>query len=173
MPGLSSVCVYCGSRVGSEPRYRDTAARTGRLLAERGIRLVYGGGRVGLMGVMADAALAGGGRVTGVIPGYLQAREVGHEGLSELLVVEDMHQRKQKMFDISDAFLALPGGIGTLDEAFEMVTWRQLALHSKPVVFVDDGGYWRPLLAFIEHVIAHVVSEIFPQRREKLPIPGP
>lgn len=126
MTTLSRICVYCGSSPGASPAYREAAVRLGELLAERGIGLVYGGGRVGLMGVIADAALARGGEVIGVIPRFLNTREVGHTGLSELHVVETMHERKAKMAALSDAFVAMPGGIGTLEEMFEVWTWTQL-----------------------------------------------
>lgn len=122
-------------------------------MAERGVRLVYGGGRVGLMGIVADAVIAGGGEVVGIIPGHLYDAEVGHDGLTELHIVETMHQRKQMMFDLSDAFAVLPGGIGTLDEAFEIISWRQLRLHDKPVVLLDDDGYWAPFSALVRHIV--------------------
>jgi len=124
------------------------------MLAKAGIALVYGGGRVGLMGIMADAALASGGRVVGVIPRHLVEAEVGHGSVSELHIVPSMHERKQKMFELSDAFAILPGGLGTLDEMFEMLTWRQLRLHDKPVVIVDQNGYWAPLLDLIAAIEA-------------------
>lgn len=116
--------------------------------------MVYGGGRIGLMGLMADAALASGGRVTGVIPAHLHDREVGHAGLSELVVVDSMHERKRRMFEMSDAFAVLPGGLGTLDETIEILTWKQLSLHDKPIVIVDVAGYWAPLLDLIEHAVS-------------------
>lgn len=149
MPAITSLCVFCGSRPGGDPRYIESARTLGRLLAESGVRLVFGGGRAGMMGALADATLDAGGAVTGVIPGHLMQAEHGHTGVDELLVVETMHARKQKMFEISDAFAVLPGGIGTLDETFEIVTWKQLALHDKPVVIVDVGGYWRSFDALI------------------------
>jgi uncharacterized protein (TIGR00730 family) len=123
------------------------------LLAGAGIELIYGGGRVGLMGLVADAALGAGGRVTGIIPGFLHDRELGHTGVSELIVVESMHERKQRMFELADAFAILPGGLGTLDEAFECITWRQLGLHDRPIVLVDVGGYWQPLMRLIDQVV--------------------
>lgn len=125
----------------------------GRALGERRIRLIYGGGRIGLMGEAADAALAAGGRVIGVIPDHLQLRERGHRGVTELRVVGTMHERKNVMFELSDAFVILPGGYGTLDEAFEMLTWRQLALHDKPILFANIEGYWNPLKGLIDHFI--------------------
>lgn len=154
MARLRSLCVYCGSSNRVAARHQEAAARLGRLLAEAGVRLVYGGGRVGLMGVIADAAIAAGGEVIGIIPEHLNSVEVGHQQVSELIVVRSMHERKALMFEMSDAFTVLPGGIGTLDETFEIVTWRQLRLHDKPVVLVDDGGYWQPFLGLIDHIVA-------------------
>ncbi len=151
---ISSLCVFCGASDGVAEQYKEVAARFGRLCAEAGIRLVYGGGRVGLMGICADAALAAGGAVVGVIPRILHAREVAHMGVRELHLVHDMHERKQRMSDLCDGFVVLPGGLGTLDEMIEVVTWRQLGLHQKPLAIVDEGGYWRPLLSLFEHVVA-------------------
>ena len=154
MATVERVCVYCGSATGGDPVFREAAAELGTGLARAGIELVYGGGRVGLMGVCADAVMAAGGHVTGIIPRHLHDIEVGHHGLSELLVVENMHERKRLMFDRSDAFLVLPGGLGTLDETFEIITWRQLRLHDKPVLVIDVAGYWAPFQALVEHVVA-------------------
>jgi uncharacterized protein (TIGR00730 family) len=154
MEPISSLCVYCGSATGVDPVYRAAAERLGRIMAENRIRLVFGGGRVGLMGVLADAVIAAGGRTAGVIPEFLETREVGHQAVDELHVVDTMHTRKTLMFDLSDAFAVLPGGFGTLDEVFEMITWRQLKLHDKPILLVDLGGYWQPLLRLVDHVIA-------------------
>ncbi len=148
-----SVCVYCGSRDGAESVYADAAAAVGRGIAQRGWQLVYGGGRAGLMGRLADAALAAGGRVVGVIPRSLMEREVGHAGLSELHVVETMHQRKRLMAERSDAFVALPGGIGTFEELFEVWTWRQLGYHDKPVGLLNVGGYYDALLGFLGETV--------------------
>jgi len=148
------LCVFCGSNSGSRPAYRESARTVGRLLAERKIGLVYGGGRVGLMGALADAALEGGGEVIGVIPRILEAREVAHSGLTKLHVVESMHERKALMTAHADAFLALPGGYGTLDELFESVTWRQLGYHDKPSGILDADGYYEGLLAYIERATA-------------------
>jgi uncharacterized protein (TIGR00730 family) len=148
------LCLYCGSSRGLDPIHAAAATRLGTLLAEAGIELVYGGGRVGLMGLAADAALAARGRVIGVIPEHLRARELGHAGLSEMIVVASMHARKQRMFELADGFVVLPGGIGTFDETVEVLTWKQLGLHDKPIVLVDLGGYWRPLLALFDHAIA-------------------
>ena len=153
MTEIKSVCVYCGSSSRVSERYRQLAERLGRLVAARGVDLVYGGGRVGLMGLAADAALAAGGRVVGIIPEHIQQLEVEHTGLSELLVVDSMHTRKRLMFERSDAFVVLPGGLGTLDETVEIITWRQLGLHDKPVVIVDDGDYWQPFIGLIDHMI--------------------
>ncbi|OAB60379.1 lysine decarboxylase [Leptolyngbya valderiana BDU 20041] len=149
-----SVCVYCGSSNRADPKLYDSAAELGRGIAERGWRLVYGGGRVGLMGAAAEAALAAGGEVIGIIPGFLHDAEVGHHGLTELLVVDSMHVRKMRMFELSDAFCVLPGGLGTLDETFEILTWRQLGLHDKPIVLANLAGFWNPLLDLIESQVS-------------------
>lgn len=154
MSEIRSLCVYCGSSARVDDRYKTAAARLGALIAARGLQLVYGGGRVGLMGIVADAALGAGGRVIGIIPEHIQALEVEHTGLTELHVVDSMHTRKRMMFEQSDAFIVLPGGLGTLDESFEMMTWLQLKLHKKPIVFVDIDGYWRPFLRLVDHMIA-------------------
>lgn len=154
MSEFRSVCVYCGSSSTVADVYKDAAHTVGTLLARHGIELVYGGGRVGLMGIAADAALAAGGRVVGIIPDHIQALEVEHTGLDELIVVPDMHTRKQLMERRSDAFVVLPGGLGTLDEMFEILTWRQLRLHGKPLAIIDVDGYWRPLVGLIDHMIA-------------------
>jgi uncharacterized protein (TIGR00730 family) len=150
---MRAVCVYCGSRKGVQPAYAEGARRLGGLLAERGMTLVYGGGNVGLMGIIADAVMASGGRVVGIIPQALLAKEVGHREVSELIVVEDMHERKLKMATLSDAFIALPGGIGTLEELFETFTWLQLGFHTKPVGLYDIGGYYRQLTDFLGHMV--------------------
>ena len=147
-PALS-LCVYCGSRSGSEPAYARAAEAVGTLIGQLGWQLVYGGGRAGLMGTVADAALAAGARVVGVIPNSLMVRELGHAGLHELHVVETMHQRKQLMAERSDAFLALPGGIGTFEELFEVWTWRQLGYHDKPVGLLNVAGYYDALIEFL------------------------
>jgi hypothetical protein len=154
MTRLGSVCVYCGASVGNHPRYAETARRLGRALAERGIALVFGGGRVGLMGAAADGALAAGGKVIGVIPTSLKTVELAHSGCTELIVTASMHERKQRMFEIADGFIALPGGIGTLEETIEVITWRQLRFHDKPIAVVDDGGYWQPLRALFTATVA-------------------
>ena len=153
MVAIRSVCVFCGSSVPADTSYRDAARALGALVADRNIALVYGGGSVGLMGELADAALAHGGRVIGVIPAGLFAREVNHTGLTELREVASMHERKQLMYDLSDAFIALPGGLGTLEELAEVATWSQLGLHSKPVVLLDVGGFWDPLAAQLDRMV--------------------
>jgi len=154
MASIASVCVYCGSSLGTNPRYAEAARHLGAELAGHGIRLVYGGGRIGLMGQVADAVLAGGGQVIGVIPEHLQVQEKGHRGVTELRVVASMHERKSLMFELSDAFVILPGGFGTLDEAFEMLTWRQLQLHDKPILFLNIDGYWTPFAELVDQFIA-------------------
>lgn len=151
---MKRVCVFCGSNSGANPAYARVAAELGRLLAERGRTLVYGGGNVGLMGVVADAALAAGGRVIGVIPEAMLKWEVGHPGLAELRVVASMHERKAAMAELADAFVALPGGVGTLEELFEVWTWGQLGLHAKPLGFLDVAGYYERLHAFLDHMAA-------------------
>ncbi|MQP64805.1 TIGR00730 family Rossman fold protein [Niveispirillum sp. SYP-B3756] len=154
MSNIRSVCVYCGSSNYVDEAYKQAAKQTGHLLAAAGLDLVYGGGNVGLMGITADAALAAGGRVIGIIPDHIQKFEVDHTGLTELHVVDSMHTRKRMMVERSDAFIVLPGGIGTLDEMFEIITWRQLQLHAKPVIIVNINGFWDPLLALMDHMQA-------------------
>src|SRR5471030_607268 len=149
----SSICVYCGARFGNDPAARELAQRLGELLARKGITLVYGGGGVGLMGVLANAALKAGGRAVGIIPTFLLKREAGHPALTETVVVETMHERKLQMFQRSDAFVVLPGGLGTLEEFFEVLSWRTLGLHTKPIVIVDQGGYWQPLEALLKSIV--------------------
>jgi uncharacterized protein (TIGR00730 family) len=153
MSEIRSLCVYCGSSPGNDPAYAATAAATGRLLAEQGITLVFGGGKVGLMGIVADAALAAGGRVHGIIPHALSGKEVLHPGLSEVEVVASMHERKARMAELSDAFVALPGGLGTYEELFETWTWGQLGWHRKPVALLDVNGFYGKLAAFLDHVV--------------------
>lgn len=150
-----AVCLYCGSSDLAPREHLALAADFGRALAEAGMTLVYGGGRVGLMGAAAEAAIAAGGKVVGIIPEFLLRREVGHPGLDELLVTQTMHERKRLMADRADVFCALPGGLGTLDETFEVVTWAQLGLHAKPVLLLNHQGFWDPLLALIERLIAN------------------
>jgi uncharacterized protein (TIGR00730 family) len=153
MPTPKTVCVYCGSSEGARPEYRAVAQELGRTFAMAGIRIVYGGAHVGLMGALADAALASGGHVTGVIPQHLVDREIAHRGLTELHVVPDMHERKRQMADLADAFIAMPGGYGTLDELCEVLGWAQLGLHRKPVILLDVAGYWQPFFAMLDHAV--------------------
>ena len=152
MTKIKSICVFCGAASGNDPAHADTARRLGAMMGERGIRLVFGAGHVGLMGIIADSVLAAGGEAVGVIPNHLMERELGHNGLTELHVVDNMHMRKQKMFDLADAIAVLPGGFGTLDETFEVITWKQLGLHDKPIVLVDSGGYWQPFIDLIARI---------------------
>lgn len=170
MSVIKSMCVYCGASLGNSTEYLNLARTLGRQLGRRGIRLVYGGGRVGLMGAVADSVLAEGGEVIGVIPKHLQEAEIGHNGLTELKIVDSMHTRKRVMFDLSDVFVVLPGGFGTLDETFEIVTWRQLGLHDKPIVLVDHNGYWDPFLDLIDHLIAEGFAK--PAARQNFSIAG-
>lgn len=151
---LTSVCVYCGSSFGSDPAHEAAATRLGQLIAEAGLRLVYGGGSVGLMGTVANSALESGGAVTGIIPHFLEKREVMLESLDDLVITKDMHERKHLMFQKADAFIALPGGIGTLEEAVEMMTWAQLGQHRKPVLLANINGFWSPLLELLDHMRA-------------------
>jgi uncharacterized protein (TIGR00730 family) len=157
---MKSVCVYCGSSDGAKPLYADAARAFGHALVAHDLSLVYGGGKVGLMGVIADTVMAEGGRAIGVIPELLVSKEVGHNGLSELHVVPDMHHRKKMMADLADAFVAMPGGAGTLEELFEVFTWAQLGYHQKPVALFNIDGYYDPLIAMLEHT----VQEGFMQR---------
>lgn len=151
---IQSICLFCGSNKGTRAVYEQAACELGRTLAQRDIALVYGGGNVGLMGIAADAALAAGGRVIGVIPGFLREKELAHQGLSELHVTQTMHERKALMEDLSGGFVALPGGFGTYDELFEMLTWGQLSVHSKPIGLLNVDGFFDPLLAMIHHGVA-------------------
>lgn len=150
---IKSVCVFCGSRVGDNPAFALAASRLGTLLASKNIQLVYGAGNIGLMGVVADACLAANGKVVGVIPTKLVEKEVAHKGLTELIVVESMHERKALMATKSDAFVALPGGFGTCDELFEILTWAQLGIHHKPIGILNTDGFFNPLLAWIDQMI--------------------
>jgi uncharacterized protein (TIGR00730 family) len=151
MPGvIRRICVFCGSNRGSDPAYAEAARQLGALLAREAIGLVYGGGSVGLMGEVADAVLRAGGEVIGVIPRALWEREVGHRGLTDVRIVETMHERKAMMADLADAFIALPGGLGTLEEIFEIWTWSQLGLHAKPLGFLDVNGFFSPLMQFLD-----------------------
>ena len=152
MSAIRNVCVYCGSSPGNDPRFGDAAEAFGRILAAEGIGLVYGGGGNGLMGRIARATLAAGGYVTGIIPSFLVRKEHALTAVQEMLVVEDMHERKRAMFDRADAFVALPGGVGTLEELVEQMTWAQLERHAKPVLIANTAGFWRPLLALFAHM---------------------
>jgi uncharacterized protein (TIGR00730 family) len=164
MRRIRQLCVYCGSSGAVDRQYRDAAIDLGAGVAAAGIGLVYGGGRVGLMGLLADAALAAGGVVTGVIPSRLRNAELAHEGATELVIVDSMHERKRVMAERADAFAVLPGGIGTLDEMFEILSWKQLDLHDKPIFLVDIGAYWAPLRALLDHIVAKGFAR--PQTRE-------
>jgi uncharacterized protein (TIGR00730 family) len=150
---IKSLCVFCGSSGNIDQEYINEAQKVGKLLAEYNIRLVYGGSRLGLMGTVADATMQNGGEVLGIIPQYLENIELGHNGISELIVVDSMHSRKMTMFEKSDGFLVLPGGFGTLDETFEILTWKQLHLHEKPVIFLNTKHYWEPLKALVDNII--------------------
>ena len=153
MDEISSLCVFCGSRVGNDPAYSAVARELAAEMAKRNIRLVYGAGNIGIMGELAEEVHRKGGKITGVIPEFLDRLEVGRKESDEFIVTTSMHDRKARMFEASDAFVSLPGGLGTLDETFEIITWRQLGLHDKPIVILDVNGYWRPLSALIESSI--------------------
>ena len=154
MENISSLCVFCGSRFGNDPAYEDAARELGAVMADRGIRLIYGGGSVGLMGIVASAVMENGGEVVGIIPKFLEDLEVGKTDISELIVTENMHSRKHRMFDLSDGFISLPGGLGTLDETLEILTWKQLQIHTKPVIIMDIAGYWSELSELIDATIS-------------------
>jgi uncharacterized protein (TIGR00730 family) len=158
-PTIHSAVVFCGSRPGRDPAWRESAVELGRGLAQAGIRLIYGGGRTGLMGAVADGALAAGGAVTGIIPDFLQAREVSHTGVSDLIVTTSMHIRKQLMSEMADAFVVMPGGLGTLDETMEIITWRQLGLHDKPILIVNVRGWARRMLDMLDGFVADGYSD--------------
>ena len=163
---MKSICVYCGSNAGNRPIYAERAVALGQRIAHEGLALIYGGGNVGLMGLAADAALAAGGEVIGVIPEQLVTWEVAHKGLTRLEVVANMHERKMRMFDLADAFVALPGGFGTLDEMFEMLTWRQLGIGDKPCAFLDVDDFYAPLLQMIDRMVAE--RFLHPEQRADL-----
>ena len=163
---IKSLCVYCGSNLGNRSEILDSARELGIEMALREITLIYGGGRVGIMGVLADAVLNSGGKVMGVIPNFLDAKEVGHKGLTELRIVQTMHERKALMADLSDGFVALPGGFGTLDELFEILTWGQLSLHQKPCGILNSAGYFDDLLKFLDKTVES--SFIRPEHRALL-----
>ena len=160
---MRRVCVFCGSSLGALPEYRAAARALGEALAARGIGLVYGGGSVGLMGALADAVMGAGGATVGVIPRSLWEREVGHTGITDLRVVESMHQRKAMMAELADAFVALPGGLGTMEELFEVWTWGQLGIHAKPFGLLEVAGYYAPLIAFLDHAVRQ--RFVLPQHR--------
>lgn len=174
MPQIRTLCVYCGSSGAVDEKYRAAATQLGESLAAAGIELVYGGGRIGLMGLLADAVLAGGGRVVRIIPAALRDAELAHYGATELVIAGSMHERKRFMAERADAFAVLPGGTGTLDETFEIVTWRQLGLHDKPIFLVDTAGYWRPLIDLFEHIVGQGFARpLVPQIVEIVPtVPG-
>ncbi|CAA7612840.1 TIGR00730 family Rossman fold protein [Magnetospirillum sp. UT-4] len=153
LPALQSLCVFCGSSAGADPRFGEAAGRLGRQLAAEGVQLVYGGGHLGLMGALAEAVMGAGGRVVGIIPEHLTRIERAYVDVTELHVVDSMHTRKRRMFDLADAFAVLPGGMGTMDETFEILTWKQLRLHAKPIVVVNQLGYWQPWLDLAAHVV--------------------
>jgi uncharacterized protein (TIGR00730 family) len=154
MNKIRTICVYCGSGPGTNPRFIEAAIALGKVLAENGIRLVYGGGSIGLMGAVATSVLDHGGSVTGIIPDFLTTRENALKRIQEMIVTPDMHERKRLMFERSDAFVALPGGVGTLEELVEQLTWQQLGRHTKPVLLANIDGFWEPLLALLAHMRA-------------------
>ena len=168
MPELRSLCVYCGSNFGADPAFADATRALASLLARRGLRVVYGGGKVGLMGVLADTALAAGGEVVGVMPQHLIDREIGHTGITDLRVVGSMHERKALMAELSDGFVALPGGIGTLEELIEVYTWGQLGLHRKPLGLLNVAGYYDALAEFLDHAVR--CEFLRPQHRAMLAV---
>ena len=153
MTEINSLCVYCGSRFGNNENFRLLAQNLGEILAAENIKLVYGGGNVGLMGTIATSTIERGGKVLGIIPSHLHEIEKSHEKITELIVVDNMHQRKRLMFDHSDAFIILPGSIGTLDETIEIITWRQLGLHDKPIVLINADNYWNPFLELLDNIV--------------------
>ena len=166
MTKLTALCVFCGSRPGTDPDHAKAGQTLGRMLGEQGVRLVYGGGGIGLMAEVANATIAAGGEVTGIIPEFLRAYEVGVVDGADEVVVAGMHERKAKMFEMSDAFVVLPGGLGTLDESIEITTWKQLQQHNKPIIFVNTNGYWDPYFALIDRVVEggfghHKVKDLF------------
>lgn len=163
---VESICVYCGSNPGFDPAFRAAAVSLGTEIGRRGLRLVYGGSHLGMMGVLADAVLAAGGQVTGVMPALLVEKEAAHRGLSELRTVDSMHERKMQMADLAGGFVSLPGGYGTLDETFEIATWAQLGLHAKPVVLWNVSGFYDPLFAFLDGIVS--AGLLRPQHRSLL-----
>ena len=165
---ISSICVYCGSRTGNQEYFGVLAQNLGKLIPGHGMELVYGAGSIGLMGLVARAAIEAGGRVTGIIPEHLDAVEITQNSLAELHITANMHDRKRMMFDRSDAFIVLPGGLGTLDETLEVMTWAQLSLHKKPVVLINYQGYWSPLVKLIDHAIENGFAD--PENRDILTV---
>jgi hypothetical protein len=165
---MRRICVFCGSKPGFDPAYVEHAKALGALLAERGIGLVYGGAAVGTMGAVADGALAAGGEVFGVLPEHMKRVEIAHAGLTELHIVADMHERKAKMAELSDGFLALPGGAGTLEELFEVWTWAQIDLHRKPIGLVDVGGFYQPLRVMVDHMVTE--GFLSPEHRDMVAV---
>ncbi len=166
MTEITSLCVFCGSKKGQDPVHEQAARRLGIIMAERNVKLIFGGGRIGLMGVVASAVLDGGGEAIGVIPEFLKDLEISDDSVTEQIITGSMHERKKRMFELSDGFVALPGGLGTLDETLEIVTWKQLRLHSKPIVVLNTGGYWSTLEDLVRRTIeggfAHqAVEELF------------
>jgi hypothetical protein len=153
LPSISALCVFCGSSAGTDTRFREAAVRFGRQLADEKVTLIFGGGHLGMMGATAEAALAVGGKVVGIIPEHLTRMEAAFREITELHIVESMHERKKKMFDLAEGFVILPGGMGTMDETFEILTWKQLRLHNKPIIIVNQNGYWTPWLALVEHIV--------------------
>lgn len=153
MAEIASLCIFCGSKMGNNPAYDRAARALGKAMAERGVRLIYGGGRIGLMGAVAEAVAAGGGDVVGVIPEFLMRLEVGNDQAGDLIVTDTMHTRKAKMFELSDAVVVLPGGIGTMDETIEVMTWKQLRQHDKPIVILNVDGYWDAFLGLIDSIV--------------------
>ncbi|MDA0358335.1 MAG: TIGR00730 family Rossman fold protein [Proteobacteria bacterium] len=150
---MKKVCVFTGAAAGTNPTYKDAAYQLGQMIGSRGLGLVYGGGKQGLMGAVADGVLAVDGRVTGIIPQFLDNVEVGHKGVTDLHIIDSMHERKAMMYDMADAFIILPGGLGTLDETMEIITWRQLGLHKKPIIIVNLNGYWDSMLTMFQNII--------------------
>jgi uncharacterized protein (TIGR00730 family) len=157
-PTIKSACVFCGASVGNDPSFIAAARDLGERMAGAKMQLIFGGGRLGMMGTVADAVLAGGGSAIGIIPEFLRDRELAHDGLTELHVVDTMHTRKRMMFDLSDAFIVLPGGLGTLEEMFEMITWRQLGHHEKPIVLISTNDYWAPFQEMVNRVVDNEFS---------------
>jgi uncharacterized protein (TIGR00730 family) len=188
MTGIDSICVYCGSAVGADPAFAEAASTLGRVLAGERIRLVYGGGAVGLMGTVAGSVLEHGGEVTGIIPDFLQARERRLDAAQETVIVPDMHTRKRLMFDRADAFVALPGGVGTLEELVEQMTWAQLGRHAKPILLLNTSNFWKPLLVLLAHMrdqgfirpglelnylVAEKVEDVVPMLRQAVRLRAP